>query len=152
MRFAMVLVDAIRADVPATVVAARCFVVATIAKERAAEEELFQPRPCFVIQLTGVKRNVHLVSATLATSGIEAGQERSIMVMDAARHNTLAMTERTSNAELRRDGSADKIALIRQLIEQFGQFALDFEGNDGGLLRLTIRFGGLSGHRRLLCG
>lgn len=68
MCFAVVLVDAIRRNVPATIAAAGCFIVAAVAEERAAQEELFQPASCLVVQFARIERHMHLMAAAFARS------------------------------------------------------------------------------------
>ena len=53
------------------------------------------------------------------------------MVVDAARHDALALAQRAGDAELGRDGLADEGALVGQLVEQVGELVLDLEGDDG---------------------
>src|SRR4051794_30245989 len=58
-------------DVPAAVATARGLVVAAVAVERAAEEELFEPAAVLVAQLGRVERQGHVVAARVAVAVAE---------------------------------------------------------------------------------
>src|SRR6185436_7456650 len=68
----------------------------------------------------------------VAVVAVERPAEQELLesgvVMDAARHVTLALAQRTDLAKLGDDGAADEGALVVQLVEQVGQFFLDLEG------------------------
>ncbi len=141
MGLAVVLVNEVGGDVPAAVVAAGRLVIAAVAVQRAAEEELLQPAPCLIVEIAGVQRQVQRVAAAVAAPRAEAIQQRGVVVVQASRHHSLAVTQRTGDAELGRDGLADEGALVGQLVEQLGQLALDLEGHDRSLGRLACHVG-----------
>src|SRR5258708_7718906 len=113
MRLAGVFGDAGRPGVPAAGVAAWRLLVAAVAGERTAPGKLFQPAAWIGAAFSRVERQVQLVSARIAAPRAELFEQRRIMVMHPARHDALAVAERTGDAELSGNGLADEGALIR---------------------------------------
>ena len=101
----MVLGDAVRRDVPAAVLAGGGFLIAAAAVQRTAEEELFQSGTSLVAQLTGIGGQVEFAAAAVAVAGTELLEQGKVMVVDAARHHALAVTQGTGAAELGLDAS-----------------------------------------------
>src|SRR5262245_35096483 len=135
---AHVVEDVFLVDVPAAGGARRCLLETAVAVERTAEEELLQPDVVLLRQRAGVERQVDLGAAAVAGVLVVLADQRSVVVVNAARHHTLAGTERTGRAELSLDGAADEGALVGERVEQVGQVFLNLEGDYLGL-RCTAR-------------
>jgi hypothetical protein len=131
----------VRVDVPSAVVAGWNLFVATIAVERATQEELFQPRTVLRIEIATAPRDVQIAAARSAAQlrvGFDDGGE---VIVNPAWHNSLARTQWARDAQLSGDGLANEIALVGQLVQEGGQFLLDLKGDNrdlGGVLGLTL--------------
>ena len=88
---ALVLGDAVRRDVPAAIVAGRGLVIAAVAVEGAAVEELLQAHPVVGAQRAGVERQRHLAAAAVALVQVVFLDDGGVMVVDAARHHPLPL-------------------------------------------------------------
>jgi hypothetical protein len=116
-------------DVPAAVVAARCFIVAAIAIERTTQEELLQPVAILIAKIARIRREMEVVPTAVTVFVAELGEQGRIVIVYASGHYPLAVTERASDAKLSRDRLANERALIGDFAEKIGQLALDFEGH-----------------------
>jgi hypothetical protein len=67
----MVLVRGFGGDVHVAAIAGWRFLITTVAVERPAEEELFEPAAVLVVQLSGVARQVQTVAARIAVARAE---------------------------------------------------------------------------------
>src|SRR5262245_49798058 len=126
-------------DMPAAVATRWGFVIARIAQERTAIEVLFEPFLEFRREIAGVARQSEVIAAALAFLLVPLGQERRVMVVRPTAHLAGAVAQRTSHAHHGRNRLSDEGAFVGQLIQERGEFFLDFECND-------IRFRRLASH------
>ena len=59
-------------------------------------------------QIAGLARQGQLVATAVAVAGIESTEQRSIVIVHAARHHAGTVAERAFHPELRRNGFPDK--------------------------------------------
>src|SRR5262249_18352416 len=124
-------------DVPAAIVAGGGLVVAAVAVERAALEELLQAFSIFGAEVAGIAWQRQRIAAAVALTRVEPPQPASVMIVNAARHRAPGVEQWTRHTELGRDRLADKRALIGQLVEQISQLCFDLERHHGGFRRLA---------------
>jgi hypothetical protein len=58
---------------------------------------------------------------------VQFAKEWSIVIMDATRYNSLAVTERARHAQLCGDSFPNKRALVGKLVQELGQLLFDLE-------------------------
>src|SRR5690349_9997858 len=112
---AVVLGEQGRLDVHATVVTGGLLGVAVDAVERAAVEELLQPRAVVLVEVDEVARQRLLVAAAVAAAQVVLGQKRRVVVVDALGDDAGAVAQRAGHAELGDDRLADEGALVGEL-------------------------------------
>src|SRR5580704_452836 len=86
--------NAVGGNVPTAAVAGRGLVVAAVAVERAAVEELLQPVTDVRSEVALVGRQRHDGAATVAVARIELLEQRQEMIVDAAADQARAVAQR----------------------------------------------------------
>src|SRR5437773_1790442 len=107
MKLALVFGDAVGGDVPAATVAGGGFLVAGVAVQRPAVEELFQPVAVVRRQLAGIARQRRHRAAAVAVARVELFQERPEVVVHAPANRPRAVAERAGDLHMIGDGLAD---------------------------------------------
>src|SRR5690348_12648189 len=118
VRGSLMLGDTVGGDVPTAIIAGRSLIVTGIAVERTAVEKLLEPGLVFGRQLAGLTRQRKFVATTLAVAAIQLVQQRGIVVVHAARDETLAITQRTGHSELSSNRFTDEGTLVGKLIQK----------------------------------
>ena len=121
----LVLNGAFGTDVPAAIAAGGRLVVAAVAVEGAAGEELLQARTDIRCQLAGIGRQPDVVAAAIAMAVRHLLEKGGVMIVHGSRHHSRAAAQGAGHVQLRRDGLANERALVRQLVQEVGELLLD---------------------------
>lgn len=135
MHLFVMLGKAFRRDVHAAIVARRLLRVTAVAVQRAAVEELFEPRSLLIAQMQHIARQLDFVPATITLACVVLAKNRSVVIVDAARHHAGPGTEWTRHTQLSHDCFANKSRFVGQLVEKLRQVFLDLKSNNLRLRR-----------------
>src|SRR5213082_1176978 len=122
--------DPLVRDVPLAVVARRDLGEALVTKQRAAVEELLDPRPLGLRRRLDVQRDRQRGPTAVAGVLVLALDDRLVVVVQSAGHYARPGAQRAGHGELGKDRLADELALVFELAEEFGQILLHLEGDD----------------------